>query len=490
MYNKPFFRNYYNNFIYNLGAGGYTVAEFGDQSTGEADPSWALAANNNARMNQNRYSRWFLNNCGFGQTGHYSTYYTRTLSAPNPLSPSYLPKSHYFKDIGWVSMLSQMNITDRAAIYFKSSSYGSHNHSHADQNSFTIARNGKQLAIDSGYYDSYGSSHYSNYYNATYAHNAITHDGGKGQSTYAMIANGDISYYLSSDKFDLACGDARNAYNYVYDPSTKGYRNAGTFDKVDRYFIYLRPETFIVIDDVKYSSNNEGSIEWWINGWNFTSFNDDSAVIDNGTDCLDLKMIYPAMSAQKYQGFVNPSGTYYPPSGSYADMPQSDRLKYTAPAANETKIVSVISLRDHAETPASITEDEGNGYIKLSFEDGTTAYINISGEAFAADGIGSDALAVISKSGAYMTVNGTYLNVSGEPVISSDKRISAHIEQNNLRISAKEDSRVTVYGVYSNTYKDEYNNYRANKANDGITWEATTGGTEFNLMKGSFMLKY
>ena len=45
-------------------------------------------------------------------------------------------------------------------------------HEHRDNNSFAVYKNGP-LLIDAGYYDSYGSSHFINYYTRTIAHNNI-----------------------------------------------------------------------------------------------------------------------------------------------------------------------------------------------------------------------------------------------------------------------------------------------------------------------------
>ena len=58
-------------------------------------------------------------------------------------------------------------------LQFKSSRFGSFNHSHADQNSFILSAFGRPLLIDSGYYPWYGSPHDVGWTRQTIAHNAL-----------------------------------------------------------------------------------------------------------------------------------------------------------------------------------------------------------------------------------------------------------------------------------------------------------------------------
>jgi hypothetical protein len=95
--------------------------------------------------------------------------------------PSTQPNGAFFPVVGWSAMHSSLTDRNRTSVFFKSSPFGSINHSHADQNSFVMYSKGKVLAMDSGYYDYYNSPHWRDYYKTTKAHNAITFDGGWGQ---------------------------------------------------------------------------------------------------------------------------------------------------------------------------------------------------------------------------------------------------------------------------------------------------------------------
>jgi len=78
--------------------------------------------------------------------------------------PAGTPNAALFASIGWVAMHSELADPQRVSVYFKSSPYGSYNHSHADQNSLVINSGGERLAIDSGYYDGYGTPHWWRWY--------------------------------------------------------------------------------------------------------------------------------------------------------------------------------------------------------------------------------------------------------------------------------------------------------------------------------------
>lgn len=150
--------------------------------------------------------------------------------------------SAHFQSIGWAALHSSLADRSRTSVYFKSSPYGSLNHSHADQNSFLIYAHGKTLAMDSGYYDYYNSPHWRQWYKQTKAHNAITFDGGQGQNLGAdglgssQFAGRIIDYSTSPD-YDVVTGDASGAYG-----------NALSMAK--RSLVFFRPGTLVIIDQL------------------------------------------------------------------------------------------------------------------------------------------------------------------------------------------------------------------------------------------------
>ncbi|NTV70810.1 MAG: DUF4962 domain-containing protein [Azonexaceae bacterium] len=174
--------------------------------------------------------------------------YFSMLSSPDTVSqvPSFqslgLADSIYFPSVGWAAMHSSLADRGRVSVYFKSSPLGSFNHSHADQNSFVIHARGRVLAMDSGYYDYYNSPHWRNWYKQTRAHNAITFDGGQGQSlgdtgTGTKAKVGRVTRFVQSATYDLVAGDAASAF----DPP---------LSKAIRTVVFIRPSTVVVVDEL------------------------------------------------------------------------------------------------------------------------------------------------------------------------------------------------------------------------------------------------
>lgn len=161
--------------------------------------------------------------------------------------PEGTPNAAAFPAIGWVALHSDLRDWNRTSVYFKSSPYGSHNHSHADQNSFVIHARGRALAIDSGYYDSYHSPHMASWTMQTRAHNAITFDGGQGQLVRSIAAAGEITQFESGALGDIVTGDATQAY-------------AGKLRKAVRSVVYGRPDQVLVFDRLE--SDTPRRWEW------------------------------------------------------------------------------------------------------------------------------------------------------------------------------------------------------------------------------------
>jgi hypothetical protein len=152
--------------------------------------------------------------------------------------PARTPNAALFPSIGWVAMHSNLANPARTSIYFKSSSFGSFNHSHADQNGFVVVAGGQPLLVDSGYYDGYATEHWRQWYKQTRAHNAITFDAGRGQTVFEEnggLGRGRVTEFVDTDDYAIAVGDAAAAYG-------------GELDVAERTLVYLRPNTLVVHD--------------------------------------------------------------------------------------------------------------------------------------------------------------------------------------------------------------------------------------------------
>jgi hypothetical protein len=159
--------------------------------------------------------------------------------APAPL-PSGTPSSALFPSIGWAALHSDLADRNRTSVYFKSSPYGSFNHSHADQLSFVINAGGQALAIDSGYFDGYDTEHWRGWYKQSRAHNVVTFDGGRGQVVFeesGQLGPGAITFFADEPSFSAVWGDATQAYG-------------GALTKAQRLLLYVRPGIVVVRDEL------------------------------------------------------------------------------------------------------------------------------------------------------------------------------------------------------------------------------------------------
>ena len=217
--------------------------------------------------------------------------------------PSGTPNSLYLSSIGQVAMHSDLSAPGRTSVYFKSSPppYGAYNHSHADQNSFVVNSGGQRLAIESGYYDNYKTSHWLNWYHTTKAKNAITYDGGQGQLFYEVgdkMGYGRITGFTSTPAYDVVSGDATAAYG-------------GALTTAQRMLVYLRPNLILVYDNVASATSRQW--EWNIHAVNqMTSTSDTTAKIQNNGQTMCITMLAgPTMRfSQTNQFTANPTGTW------------------------------------------------------------------------------------------------------------------------------------------------------------------------------------
>jgi hypothetical protein len=146
----------------------------------------------------------------------------------------------WFPSIGWVAIHSDIGSSTDTSFYFKSSPYGSFNHSHGDQNGLLLSVAGKPLLVKAGWYDWYGSPRWTDWYRQTRSQNAVTFDGGKGQLVDGyreqLQRNGRITKFDARPTYDYAEGDATPAYG-------------GQLTMARRQVVYLRDQDAMVVRD-------------------------------------------------------------------------------------------------------------------------------------------------------------------------------------------------------------------------------------------------
>lgn len=164
---------------------------------------------------------------------------TRPLPAPVPLAA--LPSNRHFRDVGWVSLHSDLGRpTDDIHATFVSSPYGSYSHSHAHQNAFVLNAYGENLAVTGGYREWHNSPHHEGWTRLTKSKNAILIDG-LGQQPKSKAAKGVITRFVETARYAWATGDATAAYAPL--------QPKGRVQRVTRDFVFV-DQRYVVIRDV------------------------------------------------------------------------------------------------------------------------------------------------------------------------------------------------------------------------------------------------
>ena len=366
-----------------------------------------------------------------------------------PIAPTFKPRAKHFLGNGYVAMHSDLIDKNRVSLLFRSSQYGSDNHAHADQNSFIIKAYGKELALDSGYMDAYYTEFDRGYTRNTYSQNAITVDGGKGQPSNDITARGKITNFANGPDFDSVTGDATESYK-------------GQLDKAVRHMIYIRPDVFICIDDLKATEGKESNFEWWLNAkYDIYAYDSkDGARIINENAALDMKVQYPTNMTMGYSdAFTGMDySEQYTPTGNYESMPVHKRVWFQTEKTPKTKIITTMDVH-RADKPADyVKKTEFEKYIELRFQDGSIAYIPTTDETHITAGkYEFDAAALVVKGDGFILVDGTSLKENGKDIVKAEKPLTVTYSDNELNFTYIDDNNMEVTLPGINTIKDKNN---------------------------------
>jgi hypothetical protein len=201
---------------------GSKVHAFGDGS--ETKPDTRVFHSFASRMVSPR-AAWYVSSLGGLEDA------LSLLQAPYPLpvagttAKSPPSNSAYYPSVGWTAMHSDIASSGRTSYFFKSSPYGSFNHSHGDQNALLLSVAGQPLLVKAGWYDWYGSPYWSDWYHQTRSQNAVTYDGGVGQVVTGyretLQHNGKVTGFAAQPSYDFAEGDATAAYGGALTMATR-----------------------------------------------------------------------------------------------------------------------------------------------------------------------------------------------------------------------------------------------------------------------------
>lgn len=294
---------------------------FGDGAELRHDELRARVADAMASFVPSPLGRWYAAQLDGEDPARLELLLAPRLGKASAALPADAPDDAFFPSIGWVAMHSSLADPQRASIYFKSSPYGSYNHSHADQNSFVVNYLGERLAIKSGYYDDYRTPHWTNWYKQTRSANAITFDGGQGQGIDGKQFAGSIEHFESDAQGAVAVGRAEKAYG-------------GALTTAKRTLRYLRPGVVLVHDVV--ASAVPRTWEWNIHALNrITRHSDRRISIASGRAQMCVEMLSgPEVAFTQTDQFTTPprGGSRQPNQwhGVFATTRKSEAAEFVA----------------------------------------------------------------------------------------------------------------------------------------------------------------
>lgn len=351
--------------------------------------------------------------------------------------PYSYPHAYKFEETGYISMHSDLVDYNEIQMSFRSSQYGTYSHCHPDMNGFYLSAYGKALARHSGTYDAFGTDHHLGVVRQTFAHNTITVDN-KGQADSDINSKGEITGFLHQQEFDLAMGDG-----------TKAYKNAlGYFE---RSILYLRPDQFVVIDDLKARPNLESRFQWWLNAEKAIQVYDtmNGAKINLDGAVLDTTIQYPENPKIYYSDVWSGPDMieHLPQVGNSVNTPPHSRVWFETELVPETKIIATLDVHTESNEARYVEKTTYDDHIKLSFENGTIVYVNM-GEpettVETTDGFIFSGRALAHTDESIMLVKGTFVKQGEVDIITSDREVSVVVGRDELSISAVNDTNISI----------------------------------------------
>lgn len=299
--------------------------------------------------------------------GSYSTLPTA------PAAPV-VPNTFLFEDAGFAAIHNNAKASDRSSVFFRSSRFGAFNHSHGDNNAFTLVSKGKDILISAGYFSKYMEGHHAFVQRATKFKNALTFDKGIGQAEALPYpigptapigryrdVSGKMVNFMEKGNWTIITGDATKSYqgfeqeSFTWKPFLTGaYRSIA----------YNRSTGLILIYDYASSDTNR---MWELNFHSLVAANpyySNGMKIVNGAGSACLDVIAPAGAMTYTSAF---------PNRLYAEdlVKYPDQHHYTYAVTNSSKeFVSLTIIREGCSSPGVPNRVQTGSSYKVSTPDG------------------------------------------------------------------------------------------------------------------------
>lgn len=357
---KPWAQNFGRFLVYFLPPG-TPSGVFGDGSESYMPEVWARYAKAYASRVPRPLYRWYARQWFQEDASALELLAAPVVSWDQAVFPGDTSASAAFPSVGWAAMHSDLRDRGRSSVYFKSSPFGSINHSHADQNSFVLNAGGRVVLADSGYYDDYNSAHQVQWARQTQAHNAVTYDGGQGQKLNALASSGYLSDFRQTPELDWVTGDATAAYG---PPVQHAVRSVA----------YARPDLVLVFDSLE----ADRPLQWEINlhaEQAFQAREDGEIQARSGDVQACVRTIADgSLSFRQWRGFPVP-----PARDARQPRPDQSHARWTVEETRRRlSVVQVIRMHCRGDLPA-VTFDALGG-ARVALPGGPVVAMNAAGK--------------------------------------------------------------------------------------------------------------
>lgn len=322
-----------------------TTSWFGDGHPGRPGAGDARLMGTFASIYGNPYFRWYAETMPGNQPAPTWQDLLRYREVP-PKPPADLAQARAFADVGWAFLHSDLSDPGGVMLGFKSSPHGSYSHSHADQNSFVLFAHGRSLAIDAGYYESYGSAHHYGYTKQTKSHNAVLVDG-KGQAINDITSTGQLTGFVHGAGFDFVAGQAAAGYK-------------GALESWERQILFVRPGLFVVVDELEAPS--PATFQWLLHTETEPTIDPAKQTIETKRDgaFLHTALLWPGKLDLTMTDQFDPQ----PIAGKVRLQPQYHITAATLEPAARQRIVAVLApVPDGGEPPAFALETTAGAMV-------------------------------------------------------------------------------------------------------------------------------
>ncbi len=241
-----------------------------------------------------------------------------------------LPGARLFNDIGLVAFHEDLGNPQETYFLLKSSPFGAWSHIYADQNSFYIQGFGEALAIQSGYYSSYGGPHHQGWTRQTIAHNSILVDGEGQDVGNRETSLGDRASKGKIVEFKMGSGQP-GSVDYASGDASEAYK--GRLNKFIRHVYYQRPKDFLIVDELE--APKEVSYDWLLHSL-------EKMHIDTKNNIVTIskgkaRLIVEFLSPEELVFLQTNKFTFPPPDQSYEGYAYPDQWHLTVSTKKKSK---------------------------------------------------------------------------------------------------------------------------------------------------------